>query len=180
MKKFFPLCLLALLPLSAMAGNDSDSLAVHIEDMHCRKCANRIMNQLGEMQGIGTMTPQLARHNMVIHYDASRTSSADIRSAIDQLGYTPVSYYASQNVAYAYFIIPAEAATQDNVISIRSLRSVVDVNANAHRKALAVTYFCNGTTPEQLLADIQRLGIPATVPAPHVCKEESAAKATAE
>ena len=49
---------------------------------------------------------------------------------------------------------------------------VEDVNVNPRRKSLAVTFFTDETNADQLLADILAAEIKATVPPPHVCKDE--------
>jgi copper chaperone CopZ len=176
MKKKLAMCLLALLPLSMMAGNGSDTLTVRIDDMHCRKCSNRIISQVGTIEGVDTMIPRLARHSMFIRFDANRISGDSLRAAISQIGYTPVCYYGQQATDFAYFNIPAEAATQETLDKVKALQTVSDANVNKRRGALAVAFYCQQTTAEQLLADIQKLGIEAVVPAPHECKKEGEKK----
>ena len=53
-----------------------------------------------------------------------------------------------------------------------AIDGVEDVNANAKRKSLAVTFFSNEITADRLLEEIQKAGIQAVVPKPHVCSEE--------
>ena len=143
-----------------------------MDDMHCKKCADRIMTRLGKMEGIDSLAPHLDKHYMFIRYDANKTCKADIREVLTNMGYTPVSYYTSDKIAFAYYNIPAEAATQETIDNILTLDAVDDVNVNPKRKTLAVTYFCKELSADQLLAEIQKMGIKAEVPAPHVCKEE--------
>jgi len=143
-----------------------------IDDMHCKKCADRITNRLGQMAGIDSLAPHLDKHYVFIRYDANRTCKADIREVLNKMGYTPVNFYTSDKIGYAYYNIPQEAATQETIDAILALDAVDDVNVNPKRKTLAVTYFCKELTADQLLDEIHKMGIKAEVPAPHVCKEE--------
>ena len=143
-----------------------------IDDMHCKKCSDRIMERLGKMEGIDSLAPHLDKHYMFIRYDANRTCKADIRALLNKIGYTPVNYYTSDKIAWAYYNIPAEQATQETLDGILALDGVEDVNANAKRKSLAVTYFKEEVSAEKLLEEIQKMGINAVVPKPHECDEE--------
>ena len=171
MKKTLLLGVLLLQGACAMAADGSDTLTVRIDDMHCRKCSNRITARLSQIEGIDTMIPRIARHSLFVRFDAKQVPEDSIRAAISQIGYTPVNYYGKQPTAFAYFNIPAEAATQDNLEKVKALQAVSDANVNQRRGALAVAYYSNEATAEQLLADIQKLGIQAVVPPPHECKE---------
>ena len=44
------------LTLQMAQAATTDSLAVHIEDMHCRKCADRINARLSKVEGVDTVT----------------------------------------------------------------------------------------------------------------------------
>ena len=145
---------------------------LRMDDMHCQKCADRIMARLNKMDGIDSLAPHLDKHYMFIRYDANRTCRDSIRTAINKLGYTPVNYYTSDKIGWAYYNIPASAATQETIDNILALDAVDDVNVNTRRNTLAVTYFCKELSAEQLLAEIHKMGIKAEVPAPHECKEE--------
>lgn len=144
-----------------------------MDDMHCQKCADRIMQRLNQLEGIDSLAPHLDKHYMFIRYDANRTTKADIRNAINRLGYTPVNYYTSPKIGFAYYNIPVEAATDETIESILALDAVDDVNVNPKRKSLAVTYFSNEITADKLLDEIKAMGIDAVVPPPHECKEEA-------
>ena len=144
---------------------------LRIDDMHCKKCSDRIMDRLSKMEGIDSMAPHLDKHYMFIRYDANRTDKAAIRALINKIGYTPVNYYTSDKIAWAYYNIPAEAATQDNIDAVLAIDGVEDVNANARRKSLAVTYFSKEISADKLLEEIQKAGIQAVVPKPHECSE---------
>lgn len=164
----------ALAQTALMMAAQPETLELYINDMHCGKCAQRIMGKLKTMEGIDTIIPHVGRHYLTIRYNSSRMQPATIRNTVTEIGYTPVSY--GKTVAYAYYIIPAEAATAATVESVKSLKGVSDANVNGRRKSLAVTYQPGELTADQLLAAIQQKGIKAELPAPHECKEEGGKK----
>ena len=147
-------------------------MGLRMDDMHCQKCYNRIAKRLQQIEGVDSTAPHLDKHYVFIHYDANRTSKRVIRDALVQLGYTPVNYYTSAKVGYAYYNIPAEAATKQTIEEVEIMEGVDDVNVNPGRKTLAVTYITDETTADKLFSDIKGAGIQATLPPAHECKEE--------
>ena len=148
------------------------SIGFRMDDMHCQKCADRIMGRLQKLDGIDSLAPHLDKHYMFIRYDANRTCKDSIRTAINKMGYTPVNYYTSDKIGYAYYNIPAGVVAQEAIDEILALDAVDDVNINMRRNTMAVTYFCKEMTAEQLLEATRKAGIDAVVPPPHKCKEE--------
>ncbi|MBR1448608.1 MAG: cation transporter [Prevotella sp.] len=159
---------------SAYSPNDTilRGFGLRIDDMHCQNCYNRISQRLQTMEGIDSMAPHLDKHYIFVRYDANQTCKADIRRVLGGLGFTPVNYYSSPKVAFAYYNIPAEAAVEATIDEVLTLTGVEDANVNAKRKSLAVTYFTDETTADALLEAIKAAGIEAVVPPAHVCKEE--------
>ena len=138
-----------------------------MDDMHCQQCADSIMHRLGQLEGIDSLAPHLDKHYMFIRYDANRTSKAEIRNALNDMGYTPVNYYTSDKIAWAYYNIPAEQATPETVDDVLAIDGVEDVNVNARRGTMAVTYFSQEINAEKLLEEILKSGIKAVVPTSH-------------
>ncbi len=146
-------------------------IGLHISDMHCDKCAQRIVKRLEQMEGIDSLAPHVDKHYVFIRYDANRTCKAAIRDAVGQLGYTPVNYYSSKDIGFAYFNIPAKAVNENTIEEALILDGVDDANVNARQKSLAITFINTETSVEKLQAELKAAGIEAVVPAPHECKE---------
>lgn len=146
---------------SSYSPNDTiiRGMGLRIADMHCQNCYNRISQRLQTMVGIDSMAPHLDKQYIFVRYDANRTSKADVRRVLSDMGFTPVNYYSGPKVAYAYYQIPADKISQETMDEVLMLTGVEDVNVNAQRKSLAVTYFTDETTAEQLLKDIKAVGI---------------------
>jgi len=151
-------------------------MGLRIDDMHCQRCYDRISQRLQTMEGIDSMAPHLDKHYIFVRYDANKTSKDDIRRVLGGLGFTPVNYYSSPKVQFAYYTIPNVGADPVSARQIcdevLTLTGVEDVNVNERQKSLAVTYFNDETSAEQLLADIKAAGIEAVVSPAHECKEE--------
>jgi copper ion binding protein len=146
-------------------------LGLQMGDMHCQGCANRIKQRLEKMEGIDSLAPHVDKHYFFIRYDANKTCKAAIKEALGELGFTPVSYYTSKEISFAYFLIPKEQATESTIEEVLALDGVDDVNVNAKRGSLAITYVNKDTSEQQLLQAIQEAGIKATLPPAHECKE---------
>lgn len=158
---------------SAYSASDTimRGMGLRIDDMHCQNCYNRISQRLQQMEGIDSMAAHLDKHYIFIRYDANRTTKDNIRRVLGGLGFTPVNYYSSPKVQFAYYNIPAEAVTQQTIDEVLILTGVEDANVSERQKSLAVTYFADETTADQLLSDIKAAGIDAVVPPAHECKE---------
>ncbi len=146
-------------------------MGLKIEDMHCQNCANRIMERLSQVEGVDSIAPHLDKHYVFFRYDANRTSKAVIRDVLGSMGFTPVTYYTSKIINFAYFNIPAEKANEETIETALGLDGVDDANVNKRQKSLAITYVNNETNEEKLLKELKEAGINAVVPAPHECKE---------
>ena len=134
-------------------------MGLRLADKQGEEDYHRISQRLQTMKGIDSIAPHLDKHYIFVRYDANRTSKADVRRVLSDMGFTPVNYYSGPKVAYAYYQIPADKISQETMDEVLMLTGVEDVNVNAQRKSLAVTYFTDETTAEQLLKDIKAVGI---------------------
>ena len=147
-------------------------MGLRIDDMHCQNCANKIVKRLEQIEGIDSLAPHLDKHYVFIRYDANRTCKDIIRQAISELGYTPVNYYSGPKIGFAYYNIPKEQATQETIDKLLVYSEAIDdANVNTRNGSLAVTFFKDELSADQLLEATRQLGIQAEVPAPHECKE---------
>ncbi len=147
-------------------------IGLQMTDMHCQNCANRIVKRLSQVEGIDSIGPNIAKHYVFFRYDANRTSKAEIRNILTGMGYTPVNYYTSKTISFAYFNIPAEQVDESTVETVLAIDGVDDANVNKRQKSLAITFVNTETNEEKLLQDLKAAGINAVVPTPHKCKEE--------
>ena len=147
-------------------------MGLRMDDMHCQNCANRITKRLEQIEGVDSLAPKVDKQYVFVRYDANRTTKDVIRKALGDLGFTPVNYYPSNDISFAYFLIPEEAANNETIETAIILDGVDDVNVNAKRGSLAITYFNKETSVEKLQQQLKAEGIDATLPPPHECKEE--------
>jgi zinc protease len=155
-----------------MLSGTPETAHLHVGDMHCQKCADRITRRLLAVKGIDSMEADIRRQNITVSFDGSQLTADSIRTLVTKAGYTPVRACKCGKGAYAYFLIPADQATQATVGTALAIKGVEDANASSLRKALAVKYHHQEITEEQLLSALRKAGISATLPKPHECKEE--------
>jgi copper chaperone CopZ len=146
-------------------------IGLQMADMHCQNCANRIMKRLSEVEGVDSIAPHVDKHYVFFRYDANKTTKATIREILQGMGFTPVNYYTSKDISFAYFLIPEDTDVEEAIEMALSLEAVDDANANKQKHSLAITYANKYTTEEKLLEGLRSAGIKATLPAPHTCKE---------
>lgn len=130
-----------------------------MDDMVSQADADRIVENLKNIQGVDSVGPNLNKRYAFIRYDANRTKKAEIRATLNSLGYTPVNFYTSDKVAFAYYDIKGKIPSQDAIDEILTIDAVDDVNVNANKKTMAVTYFCEEITADQLNKAIRKAGI---------------------
>lgn len=161
-----------LVLLSVGAWAQQKTMTMRIDDMHCRKCADRITAKLVEQTSVDSIRVSLGKHCVTVRYNEGEITPDSIRAIVTHAGYTPVSYCECGKGDYGYFLIPAEQATPETIAKAKAIKGVKDANTNARRKSLAVKYHTDVLTADQLLAALQQAGIQAVLPKPHVCKEE--------
>jgi copper ion binding protein len=149
-------------------------MGLKLSDMHCQNCADRINARLKTIEGIDSIAPNVDKQYVFVRYDANKTCKAVIRLALEELGFTPVNYYTSRNISFAYFNIPKEACKESTIEEALTFDGVDDANVNQKRGSLAITYVNEETTEAKLLEQLKAAGIDATVPPAHECKEEKA------
>jgi copper ion binding protein len=147
-------------------------MGLKVQDMHCQRCAKRIAERLGQMEGIDSLSPDVEKHYVFVRYDANKTSKDNIREVLSGMGFTPVNYYTSKNISYAYFLLPEDEANDETLETALSLDGVDDANVSRLQKSLAITFVNDETSEQQLLEQLRQSGIKAEIPAPHECKEK--------
>ena len=150
-------------------------MGLQMADMHCQHCADRIQKRLQQVDGVDSIGPHVDKHYVFVRYDANRTSKDVIRNALVALGFTPVNYYTSKDISFAYFTLGAstlKSNTPDAIIDTAlTLEGVDDANVNPKQRSLAITYVNKETSSQQLLEQLRAEGIEASLPPAHECKE---------
>jgi copper chaperone CopZ len=148
-------------------------IGLQMADMHCQNCANRIMKRLSEVEGVDSIAPHVDKHYVFFRYDANKTTKATIREILQGMGFTPVNYYTSKEISFAYFKIAPEQVNDETIDTALALDGVDDANVSKRQRSLAITYVNTETNEQKLLEGLKAAGIEATVPAPHECKEKT-------
>ncbi len=148
-----------------------------VEDMFCQNCANRLTKCLKKVDGVDSIAPHIDKQYVFIRYDANKTCKDSIRNALLGVGFTPVNYYTSKQISWAYYLVPKEQAKKAELLNeVLAIDGVDDVVMNPLRGSMAVTYDNKTVKADDLLKQIQALGIKAKLPKPHVCEEKTQKK----
>ncbi len=143
-----------------------------ISDMHCANCARRISNALEQIAGVDSMDFDVSKHTFSVKYDANKTSRDIIRTTITQLGYTPVTYYDQDIVAYLYFILPEGSVSEDIAEKVMEIEGVADANISMKNNSLAISYDTTEITDGKLIEELKSRDIKVEIPKPHECQEK--------
>ena len=157
--------------VTMLSGTPKTAL-LHIDDMHCDRCAQRISNVLKQLTAVDNVEADVLDHNISISYNAEKMTIDSLQQVITQAGYTPVKACRCGRAAYAYFLLPEGAATQQTIDRVMAIEGVEDANVNSRRQSLAVKYHHQQLPAKKLLKKIRKAGIKAQLPEPHKCKEK--------
>lgn len=150
----------------------SNNVGLHIDDMFCGKCANRIVEKLQQIAGVDSIAPHIGKHYVSLKYDANKTHLRDIRQALSEIGFTPVRHYENEKASYAYFTLPTNQITDETTDAVLALEGVADVFVNGKKGTLAITYDNTETTADKLLEQLYTENLSVKIPPAHQCKEE--------
>lgn len=75
--------------LSIGAWAQPKIMSLRIDDMHCKKCSDRITAKLIEVNAIDSIRVSLDKHRVLMRYEESMISGDSIRAIITQLGLRP-------------------------------------------------------------------------------------------
>ncbi len=59
-----------------------------VTDMHCPACVMRLEGLEDELDGVDRITANYKKQNMVVTFDETKITAAQIKKAVSDLGYT--------------------------------------------------------------------------------------------
>jgi copper ion binding protein len=137
-------------------------MGLQMAEMSDQSCADRIVDRMKRVEGIDSIAPHTDKHYVFFRYDANKTSKQVIRAILLDMGFTPVSYYTSKDISFAYFTIPSAKATAETVETALALDGVDDATVSVRNSSLAITYINTETSTDKLLQELKEEGIDAT------------------
>lgn len=66
----------------------SQSIELHVTDMHCQACVTRIKNVLERLQGVRKAEVNLEKGTAQVDYDSSEVGTDAMKEVIEKAGYT--------------------------------------------------------------------------------------------
>jgi len=64
---------------------------IRVQQIHCSSCENTIRKALGRLEGVRQVTPDQRTNEIRVVFDEKRVSEDQIRTRLDEIGYTPVT-----------------------------------------------------------------------------------------
>jgi len=64
------------------------SVTFIVTDMHCPACVMRLEGLEDELDGVDRITANYKKRNMVVTFDETKITAAQIKKAVSDLGYT--------------------------------------------------------------------------------------------
>ena len=80
----------AVLPLAMAAGEKAS--VTFLVSMSCENCKNRIEKNLAYEKGVKNLEVDLSKKTVTIEYDTEKTTPDNLKSAIQNLGYTATTF----------------------------------------------------------------------------------------
>jgi copper chaperone CopZ len=62
---------------------------IKVNEIHCAGCENAIRTVLGKMPGVTMVRPDAATSTVQVIFTTADVTEADLRTALDDLGYPP-------------------------------------------------------------------------------------------
>ncbi|MGA1977627.1 MAG: heavy metal-associated domain-containing protein [Bacteroidales bacterium] len=99
-QKFFIVAVLAAFPLVLSAQNkDNNTETVkYVTSISCSNCVNNIMTNLPQEKGVKDVKCDLATKEVTVTYQKNKNNPADLKKAIEKLGYTAKQETAENTV----------------------------------------------------------------------------------
>lgn len=68
----------------------AETAQIRVEEIHCVGCENTIRTGLSAVRGVRQVDPSAATNTVNVVYDLGKTSRAQVREHLADLGFTPV------------------------------------------------------------------------------------------
>lgn len=181
-------------PKSSVKAEDSSSVAqtaektvlIPIDGMSCGACAARVRKTLRAMNGVADVAVDLEHRNARVKYVAAKTSPDQLAAAINSLGYkagtpavqpdksgapaAPAKGAGSMETKSVRIPVTGMACEEMCVARVKQTLAAIDgvtkVDVSLKQGEARVEYIAAKTSPERLVAAIQKLGFKTGSPAP--------------
>ncbi|GAB4342371.1 MAG: heavy metal translocating P-type ATPase [Desulfobulbaceae bacterium] len=135
-----------------------------IQGMHCAACSSRIEKVVGEMEGVESVTVNLATETMELAWDPARTNPATIADRIGELGFTMVPEEEKKEAVVEMALTGMHCAACSSRIEkvVGSMDGVISAQVNLAAETGRFTYDPGRTGRRAIREAIEQLGFGAS------------------
>jgi len=117
-------------------GDTSNSVTIPVKGMNCASCVSKVEKGLLELEGVGSVTVNLASENTTLTYNNSQVTVREFVSKIKELGYEPVIL----KMTLPIMGMSCAACVSRVKNSLKNLTGILDVKVNLASENATVEY----------------------------------------
>ncbi|ELY59902.1 heavy-metal-associated domain-containing protein, partial [Natronolimnohabitans innermongolicus] len=136
-------------------GNATRTLECRVPEMDCPTCAGKVENSVERLSGIDAIDPRVTSGRLVVEYDPTRTTEAEIRERVRAAGYEIESASAEHTFSVPEMDCASCASKVEN--ALESTDGVGEIETRPASGRVTVT-LADGTATETATAAIERAG----------------------
>lgn len=140
-------------------GNATRTLECRVPEMDCPTCAGKVENSVERLSGIDAIDPRVTSGRLVVEYDPTRTTEAEIRERVRAAGYEIESASAEHTFSVPEMDCASCASKVEN--ALESTDGVGEIETRPASGRVTVT-LADGTATETATAAIERAGYDAS------------------
>ncbi|ELY48007.1 heavy metal translocating P-type ATPase [Natronorubrum bangense] len=139
--------------------DSSRTLEVRVPEMDCPSCAGKVTNSVERLDGIDGIEPRVTSGRLVVEYDPTQTSDAEIRERVRAAGYEIVSAASELTLSVPEMDCPSCAGKIEN--ALEDIDGVGEIETRPTSGRVTVETF-DGTEAETVVDAIDSAGYDAT------------------
>ncbi|MCE5342428.1 MAG: copper ion binding protein, partial [Eubacteriales bacterium] len=132
-----------------------------VRGMTCAACAQRIEKTLGKLTGVEKASVNLASEKLFVEYNPDTVALADIKKAVDKIGYEVSEKRDAQEVTIPIGGMTCAACAQRIEKVVRKLDGVESVNVNLATEKATVAYRPQSVRLSAIRGAIEKAGYQA-------------------
>ncbi|MDQ2050141.1 heavy metal translocating P-type ATPase [Natronolimnohabitans sp. A-GB9] len=139
--------------------DSSRTLELRVPEMDCPSCAGKVENSVERLEGIDGIEPRVTSGRLVVTYDPTQTSDAEIRERVRAAGYEIESRAAERTFSVPDMDCPSCASKVENALEATDGVDEIETRPASGRVTVTVA---EGTDSERVTEAIEGAGYEAS------------------
>ncbi|MFC6718557.1 heavy metal translocating P-type ATPase [Natrialbaceae archaeon GCM10025810] len=123
------------------AQRSSRTLALRVPEMDCPSCAGKVENSVDRLEGIESIEARVTSGRLVVEYDPSLVSDADVRERVEAAGYAVEGEVAERSYAVPEMDCASCAGKVENALEGVDGVDEIETRPTSGRVTVSVTEF---------------------------------------